>query len=510
MKHELTDTAPYWVESTKLPTFTPLDRNARADVVVVGAGITGLTAAYLLTRAGRSVIVLERDGPVEADTAHTTAHVTMVTDTRLTDLASSFGRDHAQAAWDAGLAAMAQIDAIVRDERIECHFAWVPGYLHHPIGDRAGARDLKQFRDEAALAAELGFDAEYVDDVPFVGGPGVMFQDQARIHPRRYLDGMIRAIESGGGRIHQQSAASEFSDDPLSVTCNGHTVTCAEIVLATHTPLVGLKNIVAATLFQTKLALYSTYVVGGRVEKGEVPDALFWDTAHPYHYLRIEPNGPHDLVILGGEDHKTGQAEDTTACYDRLEQTLKRLVPSATPTDRWSGQVIETPDGLPYIGEHAAHQFAATGFSGNGITFGTLAGMMAADHVLGRSNPWRELFDTGRTKIGSGAWDYLRENKDYPYYLVRDRFAGMEGRSLRAVKRGQAKILEYRGEQAAVYRDLNGAITARSAVCTHMGCLVDWNEAERSWDCPCHGSRFRIDGSVIGGPAEAPLPAIKG
>ncbi len=170
--------------------------------------------------------------------------------------------------------------------------------------------------------------------------------------------------------------------------------------------------------------------------------------------------------------------------------------------------MIETPDGLPYIGETAAHQFVATGFSGNGLTFGTLSAMMAADRILGRDNPWRELFDAGRTKIKGGAWNYVRENKDYPYYLVRDRFAGAEARSLRAVKRGEGLIIERKGQKTAAFRDDDGSVTMVSAVCTHMGCLVDWNEAERTWDCPCHGSRFMPDGSVIGGPAETPLPKV--
>jgi hypothetical protein len=269
----------------------------------------------------------------------------------------------------------------------------------------------------------------------------------------------------------------------MSVKANGHTITCNDIVLATYTPLVGNTGMASATLFQTKLALYSTYVVGGRAKKGQVPDALFWDTADPYHYLRLEPHRDYDFVIFGGEDHKTGQADDTNACYERLERTVTKLIPGIELTHRWSGQVIETPDGLPYIGDTAPHQFAATGFSGNGLTFGTLSGMMAADQILGRTNPWRELFDTGRTKIRGGAWDYVRENKDYPYYLARDRFAGAEARSLRAIKRGSGKILEHNGQQVAASRDEDGSVTMVSATCTHMGCRVDWNEAERSCYC---------------------------
>src|SRR4051812_5546860 len=221
--------------------------------------------------------------------------------------------------------------------------------------------------------------------------------------------------------------ADEFSDTPVSVRANGHTITCRSIVLATHTPLLGNAGVFSATLFQTKLALYSTYVVGARVAKGRIPDGLFWDTQDPYHYLRLEPQRDHDLVIFGGEDHKTGQATDTSACFDRLERTLRSMIEDVEVTYRWSGQVIETPDGLPYIGETAPRQFSGTGFAGNGMTFGTLTGMMAADRVAGRTNPWTDLFDPGRKKIVGGLWDYITENKDYPYYLIRDRFAARRG-----------------------------------------------------------------------------------
>jgi Rieske Fe-S protein len=211
-------------------------------------------------------------------------------------------------------------------------------------------------------------------------------------------------------------------------------------------------------------------------------------------------------VIFGGEDHKTGQEPDTLACYRRLETKLASLLRGVELTHRWSGQVIESPDGLPYIGESAAHQYTATAYAGNGLTFGTLAGMMISDAILQRDNPWTELFDPGRKAITRGLWDYLKQNVDYPYYRIRDQFAGADARSLRAVKRGQGKIVDRNGVKVAAYRDPAGAVTLRSAVCTHMGCLVAWNPAERTWDCPCHGSRFTPAGQVISGPAEQPLP----
>jgi glycine/D-amino acid oxidase-like deaminating enzyme/nitrite reductase/ring-hydroxylating ferredoxin subunit len=498
------DVTSLWIESTPLPRFPKLERSTHADVVVVGGGIMGLTCAYLLTRAGRSVVLIERQRCASVDTGHTTAHLTMVIDTRLNELAKTFGRDHAQATWDAGLAAIVQIEGIANDEDIACDFARVPGHLHVPLG--GDTTDAASLEEEASLANELGFDAEFMLEVPFIGQPGIHFPEQARFHPRKYLAGLARAIIERGGKIYEHSSAEEFLDSPLRVKANGHTITCADVVIATHTPLVGVRNVVGATLFQTKLALYTSYALAARVPRGHIPDALFWDTADPYHYLRLEPHRDHDLVIFGGEDHKTGQTDDTTRCFDALERTFKAIVPKCTITHRWSGQVIETPDGLPYIGQIAEHQYAATGFAGNGMTFATLSAMMITDAMVGRTNPWVELFDTGRTKIRGGAWDYVKENKDYLYYLIRDRFAGAEGKSLRALKRGQGKILDLRGQRVAAYRDEHGKTTVRSAVCTHMGCIVAWNDTEETWDCPCHGSRFKPTGEVLAGPAESPLP----
>jgi len=499
------DTTPYWT-STDLPRFAPLKDDLTTDVVIVGGGITGLTAAYLLTRAGCSVVVLERGRLASIDTAHTTAHLTMVTDTRLSELERSFAPNHAQAAWDAGLAAIEQIERTTREEHIVCDFGRVPGFLHAVRG--ASDADVAALRDEASAADALGFDAEFVNAVPLVHTPGVRYERQARFHPRKYLAGLARAIAERGGMIFENTSADEFHDDAGLVKANGHAIGCDSVILATHNPLVGHAGFLKATLFQTKLVLYTSYAVAGRVKKGSVPDVLLWDTADPYHYFRLEPREHDDVIVFGGEDHKTGQSDDTTACYERLEHALQAVVPGVEIAHRWSGQVIETADGLPYIGETAEHQFAATGFSGNGMTFGTLAGMMASDYVQDKDNPWADLFDPARKKLRGAAWDYLKENSDYPYYLVRDRFAGAEARSLRTVEPGGGKIVEYNGELVAASRGPHGHIQACSAVCTHMGCLVDWNEAEQTWDCPCHGSRFQPDGAVIAGPAESPLHKI--
>jgi glycine/D-amino acid oxidase-like deaminating enzyme/nitrite reductase/ring-hydroxylating ferredoxin subunit len=501
------DGTPYWQESSPMSRYPALDRNLKVDVAIIGAGITGLTTAYLLKRAGRTVAVIDRGRCGGVDTGHTTAHVTCVTDLDLSALVKHFGRDHAQAAWDAGLAALAEIDTIVANEGIDCHWEWVPGYKFAALTAHA-EKEGPRLQEEAALASELGFDARFLDAVPFFNRPGIEFGGQARFHPRKYLAALAALVNGKGSHVFEHTESEDVVDDPLSVNAAGHRIACDYVVIATHTPLQGKTNIASATLFQTKLSLYSSYVLGGRLPKGTIPDALYWDTADPYHYLRLDPHRDYDYAIFGGEDHKTGQAANTEACYRALERRLTEILPQIEITHRWSGQVVETPDGLPFIGETSSRQFAATGYAGNGMTFGTIAGLMARDAALGRPNPWAELFDTGRTKVKGGAWDYLKENKDYPYYLIRDRFAGADGRSLRELGRGKGKILELRGERVAAWRSDAGKVTLLSPICTHMGCAVDWNDAESTWDCPCHGSRFKPNGDVLAGPAESPLEKV--
>jgi glycine/D-amino acid oxidase-like deaminating enzyme/nitrite reductase/ring-hydroxylating ferredoxin subunit len=504
----LTSTSSYWTDTQSLQRFRKLDRNLTVDVVVVGAGITGLTAAYLLKKEGRTVAVVDRGRCGGVDTSYTTAHLTAVTDWRLSELVTTLGEDHARASWDAGFAAIARIEQCIRDEQIDCNFAWVPGYLHADALRSPTSEDVEELQHEARVAEKLGFDARFVESVPFVDRPGVAYDGQARLHPRKYLAALARAIDGDGSFVFDHSDVGHVDDDPPRISVGSRTITCGHLIVATHNPIAGTAGWLSATLLQTGLSLYNTYVVGGRVPAGSIPDALFWDTNQPYRYVRIEPHRGFDYVIFGGEDHKTGQETDPGACFDRLESALRRMCPAASITHRWSGQVIETNDGLPYIGAMSPHQFAATGFAGNGLTFGTLAGMMAADHVAGRDNPWSGTFDIGRTKIRGGLWDYLTENKDYPYYLVRDRFAGVESRTLRSIARGEGTVVEVRGKPTAAYRRDDGRLVLLSPTCTHMGCFVRWNAAESTWDCPCHGSRFRAEGAVLSGPAESPLKTL--
>jgi glycine/D-amino acid oxidase-like deaminating enzyme/nitrite reductase/ring-hydroxylating ferredoxin subunit len=474
------------------------------DVVIVGGGITGITAAYLLKQAGASFVLLERDSIASADTGCTTAHLTCVTDARLTKLVKDFGRDHALAAWDAGQAAIDQIREISSALNIDCELATIPGFLHAPRRPQKEG-EAERLEEDARIAVDLGIDAAFVPHAPLVNQPAVRFPNQAKFHPRKYLASLLQSTVGEGCHIYEHSKVEEILDQPLRVKVRDCVVHCGHVFLATHVPLQGLTGTLSAALFQTKLAPYTSYAVGAKLPPGQFPEACFWDTNDPYDYLRIDRHEGYDYAIYGGEDHKTGQVADPGEHYARLYEKVAELLPGAIVNHRWSGQVIETADGLPYIGESTPGQYVATGFSGNGMTFGTLAAMMFCDELAGRNNPWRKLFDVNRKAFPTGAWDYLKENKDFPYYFLKDRLAKARAQSANEIMPGQGRIMDSDGKRVAAYRDEGGTLTMKSAVCTHMGCLVRWNEAEKTWDCPCHGSRFKPTGEVIGGPAETSL-----
>jgi glycine/D-amino acid oxidase-like deaminating enzyme/nitrite reductase/ring-hydroxylating ferredoxin subunit len=496
------DTTAHWTQTARLPRFGALAGDVRVDVAVIGGGITGITAAYLAKKAGLTVALLERGRCAQIDTGHTTAHLTAVTDLRLHQTERRFGTKAARAIWDAGTAAIARIESLVQAESIACGFRHCPGYLHAATP----GENTDELRREAETAQQLGIKASFLLKTPFFQVPGVRFPQQAIFHPLQYLAALLRAIPGQGSHVYEETAAGEFDD--RSVQTPGGRVHFQHIVVATHNPLMGESSLLGSALFQTKLSLYTSYALGARIPSGLIPEGSYWDTAEPYHYLRVHPGNGFDYAIHGGEDHKTGQVTDTVAAYQRLEAHLRRFAPTAEIDARWSGQVIETTDGLPFIGKTSARQFIATGFSGNGMTFGTLGAMMALDAITGTDNPWAELLDPGRKTIFGGTLAYLKENKDFPVCLVRDRLAPADASSLREIAPGEGKTVQLHGRKVAAYRDAKGRVTTCSAICTHLQCVVAWNAAEKTWDCPCHGSRFQPDGQIISGPAEEPLPRL--
>lgn len=473
-------------------------------VVVIGAGITGLTAAWLLKRSGRQVAVFDKGRVGSGETSRTSGHLTQVTDLLLSELVDRFGEHSARLAWTAGETAIDLIDSICEAlDPSDCGFVRVPNFLS--LGLEQENADAEALRKELEIAQRLGFDATFVSQGPF-GRPAVRYPDQAIVHPLAYLQGLAHGVHGDGSLVSEDSEVVEVIDDPLAVIVNGEIVGCDYLIIATHVPLAGKTGMLRATLFQTKLYPYSSYVIGARLPTGRLPPLLCSDTDDPYNYLRVHEDEDGLFAILGGADHKTGQADDPDASYGTMERRLHALFPEATVEDRWSGQVVESADGLPFIGETSERQFVATGYAGNGLTFGTLAGLMAHDAALGIANPWRELFRPARKTAGA-LGTLLAENVDYPYHFIADRLRRLP-RSAHDLRAGEGALIRQNGTRVAAFRRSDGRLVQLNPSCTHMGCLVRWNATETTWDCPCHGSRFSAEGEVIGGPAEEPLAPI--
>ncbi len=489
-------------------TYPALEQDLDVEIAILGGGITGLTAAYLLHRAGKRVALLERDRFGAGETSRTTAHLTQIIDMRLEDLVNDFGDKNARLVLDGGRVAMDMIEGITDTLQIDCDFRRLPGYLH---ASYSGIEDERpDLRREAELANELGIAAEYVENVPLsiMGKPGVRYPGQAHFQPLAYLHGIAEYLQSAGVPIFEQTEVTDFDDDGFTLRGEKFSVRCGHTLIATHVPLQGRNSMFPALMLQSKLYPYTSYALEAQIAPEGFADALFWDTSDPYYYLRQFEHDGETFAILGGEDHKTGQETNPSQNYERLERLLHSLLPDARVTQRWSGQVIETNDGLPYIGLAGERQFIATGYSGNGMTWGTLAAMMAYDAYMARISPWRDLLDPHRMHLKGGTWEYLKENIDYPYYMAKDWLSPVKESSIKDVARADGEVLKLNGQMVACSRSATGEMQTVSAICTHMGCQVSWNKAERTWDCACHGSRFLPDGSVLGGPAEQPLKQV--
>jgi glycine/D-amino acid oxidase-like deaminating enzyme/nitrite reductase/ring-hydroxylating ferredoxin subunit len=492
-----------WLDSVSYPDFPALSGRISVDVLVVGGGLTGITTAYLLKRAGCRVAVVEQHGIGQGDTGHTTAHVTFVTDARLSELAAKFGRTQARAFWDAGLEAMLQICRVVEEAGISCGLRQAPGYLYAAT-DKDAERERESLENDALLAAEFGFDVDTLAEDPLFGRPALRFANQLKFHPTEYVFALAKLIPGEGSYVFSHTSGSAVDAGRHELRTDGGVIAYDALVAATHVPIQGERGVLEAAFFQTKMAAYSSYAIEAAIEC--VPDSLFWDTADPYRYLRFDHTAEGCRVILGGEDHKTGQEADTAGCYERLEKWLQEWLPGARPQRRWSGQVWETADGLPYIGEVAPRQFVATGFSGNGMTLGTFSAMLIRDQIQGRHNPWADLFSPQRKAFLPGAWEYVRENVDFPVHFLSGHLGPADSGD--DLPRGSGAVVRVEGKKRAVYLDADGKRTVLSPVCPHMGCLVSWNPAEKTWDCPCHGSRFLPTGELLGGPAESGLETV--
>lgn len=495
-----------WERTASLPIPAPILAPMQTDVCVVGAGIAGLSVAYELALRGRQVLVLD-DGPIGGgETGRTTAHVATSFDDYYHEVERLHGTEAMRRLAHSFRAGVDRIEQIVRKEAIDCDFVRLDGWWYAADDD-----GIESLRREADAVHRAGFaQVELTEHSPFTGVRAPLFlrfPGQAQFHPLRYLGGLVHALRRFDGLVLGDAHVVDVSDAGDDGWCRVKlsrdiTVQAREVVVATNSPI---NDRVA---MHTKQHAYRTYVVLLRVAREAVPLALLWDTLEPYHYVRRFADAAEsdaDVLIVGGEDHKTGQDDDEMRHFAALESWARMRFPVQDVVGQWSGQVLEPVDHVAFIGRNPGdrHVYIVTGDSGNGITHGAIAGMLVADLIQGVVNPWEALYDPRRRSLRAlPTW--LAENANVARQYA-DLVTPGEVAHLNEVPAGQGRIVRDGMHKLAVYRDDQGQVHLRSAVCPHLGCIVDWNAAERTWDCPCHGSRFATDGTVLNGPAVSPL-----
>lgn len=499
--------ASLWMRTEPSLVFDKLQKDILADVVVVGAGIAGLTTAYCLASEGKRVVVLE-DGYIgSGESGRTTAHLASALDDRYYYLEQLFGEDKTRLAAQSHTEAIAWIADTVEREHISCDFRTVDGYLFLHPPDKP-----ENLGKELIAAEKAGLD---VDRVAPVGiqhtGSALRFRQQGQFHILKYLNGLCQAILAKGGQIYTGTHVDEVHRN--RVVANGNTVEAPHVVIATNSPINDLFSL------HTKQHPYRTYVACFTLPKGSLPYALWWDTgdmrsrwsSEPYHYVRLEAyDDTHDVLIVGGEDHKTGQADaegvEETERYARLETWARQHFPMmGTRVAHWSGQVLEPVDCLGFMGRNPGdkNRYVITGDSGNGMTHATIGALLVTDLIMGRSNPYTELYDPSRITLAS-AGSFLEEAGNMALQYA-DWIHLKEGKEQFELAPGEGSVLSAGLDKTALFRDADGTFHAFSAVCPHLGCIVQWNADEKSFDCPCHGSRFDGLGHVLNGPANTNL-----
>lgn len=499
-----------WKHTATLPDWAPhfdntypsLLEDITVDIGIVGAGITGVTAAVLLQNAGYQVALLESRklgfGVSGSNSGHLT---TILLDMKYKNIIASFGEDATRVIALALQESINLIERYVADYRIDCNFKRVPGYLYAEKSEQLA--DLQE-EYQASARAGLHVNRTFNVPLPFEVEEGIHISEQAIFNPLKYVQAMALRFVENGGKIYENSRVTEVSPQTKTGTVFIKTedgaVNCQEAILATHTPIGFVPSL------QTRLEPLRSYVIGIRADD-RVEDALFWDMDAPYHYIRVMQDEIGPLVIIGGEDHKTGEREDTDSCFQNLERYARERFNVISVDYQWSAQLYDPADGLPYIGKSSG-VYVATGYSGEGLTFGTLAAKVITDQILGLHNDCSEILTPGRIKPLASAGGFLSENLGTMTHFVKDRLKKPEVQDPLQVLPGEGAICEFEGQKVAVYHSPDGVFHTLSPVCTHMNCIVGWNQTEKSWDCPCHGGRFDETGKVLNGPPVTDLQPV--
>jgi hypothetical protein len=464
-----------------------------------------MSVAYELVKAGKDVVILDR-GPIgKGMTSRTTSHLTAQCDDGFHEMIGRRGEQLARSWYESQAASIDRIETNQRELHIDCDFRRLEGYLF-----QAPETEPEMLDREYEATKKVGMPVFQEKGVPFGGQaatPTLRYPNQATFHPLKYLAGIAAAIRKAGGRFYAETTVERVEEDANGVqvtTTAGHVIGAKQAVVATNSPINDRYAI------HTKQAPYRTYAMAFSIAHDRLPDGLYWDTFDPYHYVRLQPGGGSDILIVGGEDHKTGEADDAERRFTRLEAWMRSLLPDlGKELHRWSGQIQDTIDFAGFIGRNpgSKRSYVVTGDSGQGMTHGSVAGILISDLILKGDSPWIAVYDPSRKPL-KAAGTYLRENvsvaKNFAEYVAPGDIS-----SLDELRPGQGAIVRQGMSKVAAYRDTNGELMLRSAACSHLGCHVHWNSFENCWDCPCHGSQFAPDGTALNGPAVSSLAKVE-
>lgn len=498
------ETLSNWMTLSQAPKFSPLEQDLRVDVCIVGGGVAGILAAYLLQKEGLETCIVEDAEIGSGQTNRSTAQCVTALDRGYHQLQKYHSAEDVRLAASSHRTAIDKIEKLIRELQLDCDFSRVDGFLFS-----ARAEKNPDLHKEFQAAQNAGLDIYMMPRAPldFDTGECICYPAQAQLDPAKFVYGVAQEYVRLGGKIFTKTHVKEVrgGDRAFVRTTKDHVVSAKSIVVATNSPI---SNIVS---LHTKQAAYRTYVVGFLIPRGSIRKGLYWDNAEPFHYVRVaHENREHDVLIVGGEDHKTGQNQNPDLCLDRLEQwALDHFPVIGRASYRWSGQVIETMDGLAYLGRNAGDDknvYVMTGDCGDGITHAMIGATIINDQIHERKNAWEKLYEPSRINI-KAASTFIKENANAALQFA-DWFGGDSVEALQVLKVGEGTVVAHGLKKLAVVKTSEHEVEIKSAVCPHLGCIVAWNTVEKSWDCPCHGSRFDCHGKVMEGPALESLAEV--
>lgn len=490
----------YWIASKSAANYSALEDDIKVHIAIVGGGIAGISCAYLLSKEGEKPVILEADHILQGTTGHTTAKITSQHDLIYDKIKNQMSFEFAQEYAIANESSIQLIEKISNELIIDCDFQSESAHIYTNMD-----KYIEKINNEAETARSLGIKASVIDKMPFniPIKAALRFDNQAQFHPRKYLLKLAEEIIKNGCSIYEQTRAVHMeknNDSYIITTGQGKKVTSDIVVIASHYPFYNKH-----AMYFTRIYTERSYVLAIK-SKEKYPGGMYLSYEDPGRSLRSIKTDNGELIMVGGESHKTGQGEDTTKHYQALAEFADNIFTVEDIPYRWSAQDCMTLDDIPYVGRYSSdtpNLYIATGFGKWGMTTSTASAMVLKDLIIKGESPWQDVYSPSRKTVLASTKNFVVENLNVAGQIIDGKLSPLPNDS--EVKIGEGKIIQMDGERAGAYRDDNGTLHLVNTACTHLGCELNWNSAEKTWDCPCHGSRFSIDGDIIEGPTVRPL-----